>query len=79
MWDGILDDDPPGACTRLFPPFSTSRIVAGGPITGDVFKCELQSVDAAIEKGLYGDWQPDAGDIATLEAIFPEGVCDYGD
>ena len=79
VWDGILDDNPPGACTELFPPFSTSRIVAGAPITGDVFKCELQSVDAAIEKGLYGDWEPDADDIATLGAIFPEGVCDYGD
>ena len=60
-----------------FPVHSTSRIVAGAPITGDVFKCELQPVSQAIERGLYGDWEPTAEQQATLEAIFPEGVCDY--
>ena len=34
VWDGILDGDPKGACTQAFPPYSTSRIVAGGPIEG---------------------------------------------
>lgn len=78
VWNGILDDEAPGACTQRFPVFSTSRIVAGAPITGDVFKCELQSVQDAISAGLYGDWAPTADEVAQLEAIFPEGVCDYG-
>ena len=77
VWSGILDDGAPGTCTEQFPVHSTSRIVAGAPITGDVFKCELQPVSQAIERGLYGDWEPTAEQQATLEAIFPEGVCDY--
>ena len=77
VWDGILDDNSPGACTERFPVYSTSRIVAGAPITGDVFQCALQPVTQAIDRGLYGDWTPDAQQLATLEAIFPEGVCDY--
>jgi hypothetical protein len=76
-WSGILDDGDPGACTSEFEIYSTSRIVAGGPITGDVFQCELQSVGEAIAAGVYGTWAPDAAEVAMLEAIFPTGVCDY--
>ena len=77
VWSGILDDGEPGACTAQFPVFSTSRIVAGAPITGDVFKCELQPVADAIDGGVYGDWLPSADEQASLEAIFPDGVCRY--
>lgn len=77
VWNGILDDGPEGACADEFELFSTSRIVAGAPITGDVFKCELQPVRAAVARGVYGDWQPDATQLATLEQIFPDGVCDH--
>ena len=76
-WAGILDDDPEGPCTQEMPIFSTSRIVAGGPITGDVFKCHLMSVDDAIAAGVYGGVVFDAAQKAQLEAIFPTGVCDY--
>lgn len=76
-WWGILDDRPAGPCTERFHIYSTSRIVAGAPITGDVYKCALQSVDEAIAKGLYGDWQPSATERARLMEIFPTGVCDY--
>lgn len=76
-WWGILDDRPAGPCTERFQVYSTSRMVAGGPITGDVYACALQSVDQAIEKGLYGDWQPSAAERARLMEIFPTGVCDY--
>jgi len=77
VWAGILDDRPAGACTRAFPLFSTSRIVAGGPIEGGVFACERQSVQAAIDRGVYGDWRPTAAEQSRLEQIFPTGVCDY--
>jgi hypothetical protein len=76
-WAGILDDSSPGVCTEMFPVFSTSRIVAGAPITGDVFKCELKPVAEAIADGTYGGWTPNASEQAALEAIFPTGVCDY--
>ncbi len=77
VWDGILDGDPAGACTQAFPIYSTSRIVAGGPIEGGVFKCALQPVPRALAHGLYGAWQPSPAEIARLNAIFPQGVCDY--
>ena len=76
-WSGILDDGQAGACTSEFPIYSTSRIVAGAPITGDVFKCELQSVQDAIDTGVYGWWTPDAGQTDWLNSIFPTGVCNY--
>jgi hypothetical protein len=77
VWAGILDDRPAGACTRAFPLFSTSRIVAGGPIEGGVFACDRQGVQAAVDRGVYGSWRPTAAEIDRLEQIFPSGVCDY--
>jgi hypothetical protein len=76
-WAGTLDGAAPGVCTEMFPVFSTSRIVAGAPITGDVFKCQLKPVSEAIADGTYGSWVPSAAEQAALEAIFPTGVCDY--
>lgn len=77
VWDGILDHRPAGPCTQHFPLHSTSRIVAGGPIRGGVYKCALQPVARAIARGLYGSWKPTADERARLEQIFPTGVCDY--
>jgi hypothetical protein len=77
VWDGILDDEPAGACTQLFPIRKSSRIVAGGPIEGGIFKCALQSVDAAIGAGVYGSWVPSDAERARLVQIFPDGVCDW--
>ena len=78
VWDGILNSRPPGACTTAFPIHSTSRIVAGGPLRGGVYKCALQPVSKAIARRLYGSWKPAAAERARLEQIFPTGVCDYG-
>lgn len=77
VWAGILDEDPPGECTERFPLHQSSRIVAGGPIEGGIFKCHLQSVGSAIAGGVYGDWQPSEAERARLEQIFPGGVCDW--
>ena len=77
VWDGILDSRSDGACTTAFPIHSTSRIVAGGPLRGGVYKCALQPVSKAIARGLYGSWKPSAEERARLEQIFPTGVCDY--
>src|SRR5262249_53083014 len=77
VWDGILNEKPAGACTAVFPIYSTSRVVAGGPLTGSIYKCQLQSVAEAIANGTYGSWVPSAKDQRRLEAIFPTGVCDY--
>jgi hypothetical protein len=77
VWDGILNDEPPGACTQRFPIYRSTRIVAGGPIEGGIFKCGLESVAAAIAEGDYGTWVPSPAEQARLEQIFPEGVCDW--
>jgi hypothetical protein len=77
VWDGILDDDAPGACTQVFQVQRSTRIVAGGPIEGGIFMCGLQSVDDAIAAGTYGAWAPSAAERDRLLQIFPDGVCDW--
>jgi Tannase-like family of unknown function (DUF6351) len=77
VWSGTLDDRPAGACTERFPLHSTSRIVAGGPLRGGVYKCRLQPVGRAVARGVYGSWEPSAQELARLRQIFPSGVCDY--
>jgi Tannase-like family of unknown function (DUF6351) len=77
VWAGILDTAAAGPCTQTFPLFSTSRIVAGGPIEGGVFKCALKPLSTALADGTYAPWVPGAADVARLEQIFPSGVCDY--
>ncbi len=77
VWDGILDDRVPGSCTQAFQTYKTSRMVAGSPIEGSVFKCALKPVDNALSDGTYGNWTPDSAQISQLKQIFPEGVCDY--
>lgn len=78
VWDGVLDDRPPGPCTQAFPVYGTPRIAAGEGMAGDLFQCPLQTVAAALAKGVYGDAQFSAGQLDRLQAIFPQGVCDYG-
>ena len=77
VWDGILNDKAAGACAQEFPIHTTSRMVAGGPIEGGIFKCALKPVAKALTDGTYGTWVPDLEQTQKLEAIFPEGVCDY--
>jgi hypothetical protein len=76
-WAGTLDDGPEGPCTQALPVYSTSRIVAGGPINGDIFKCHLIPVLDALDAGFYGDVLFGPSEIVRLQAIFPSGVCDY--
>jgi hypothetical protein len=76
-WNGILDTRTAGPCTQAFQLFSTSRIVAGGPIEGGVFKCARKSVSRAVTDGTYAPWLPSASDVGRLQQIFPTGVCDY--
>jgi hypothetical protein len=78
VWDGAFDDDPSGACSAAFEINTTSRIEAGGPISGDVYKCHTMPVTTAVVEGLYGGWEPDTDQLGRLKLIFPDGVCDYG-
>lgn len=76
-WNGILDDKPAGPCTQRFPIYSTSRIVAGAPIEGGIYKCALKPVEQAVAQGTYAPWHLSDLQVQRLKQIFPEGVCDY--
>ena len=73
VWDGILDDGPKGECAAAFPPFATSRIVAGGPIEGGVFKCQTQSVRARDRARSLRLVAPDRGRARPAGADLPDG------
>ena len=76
-WHGILDDKPAGPCTQRFPLYSTSRIVAGAPIEGGIYKCALKPVERAVADGTYRPWSPTVEQVERLKKTFPDGVCDY--
>lgn len=76
-WWGIIDAHEPGPCAQLYRTYGTSRTQAGAPLTGDVYRCELQPVRAAAAEGVYGAWQPSEAQLSRLEEIFPTGVCTY--
>lgn len=60
-----------GVCALALPITSTPRMVAGMPLSDDVIKCQLRPVDPADYPGASDD------DLAEIEAIFPDGVCDF--
>ena len=62
----------PAKCKAMFPVYGNPRIVAGGPATADIFKCELKPIDKSDYKRPVTDAQ-----LAQLRAVFPQGVCDY--
>jgi len=59
-------------CNSLYPGFLFPRAMAGMPPTNDIVKCRLRRIDPADYKVT---WSPD--ERARLDAIFPDGVCDY--
>ncbi len=64
--------DPTTRCNRLYPRFSTPHLVAGGPLTNDILKCQLRPVTMS-------DYTPafTTAQVAQLNAIFASGVCDW--
>jgi hypothetical protein len=78
-WDenAVVHEEQPanasaGVCEKLFPVHANPRIAAGGPIAGDVLKCQLKRVT-------MGDYAVKftAAERALLQRIFPQGVCDW--
>ena len=59
-------------CNALYPPHAGLRLVAGAPLTNDIMKCSLKPID-------YDDYRVEfsAEEKSRLEAIFPQGVCDW--
>ena len=67
-----LFDNTAGSCNSLYPPHAGMRLVAGGPLTNDVLKCQLKPID-------YGQYAVEfsSEEKARLELVFPQGVCDW--
>lgn len=61
-----------GRCNQLYPPHAGLRLVAGAPLSNDIMKCSLKPID-------YDDYRVEfsADEKQRLEAIFPQGVCDW--
>jgi hypothetical protein len=54
---------------------SSPRQVAGGPISEDIFKCQLKPLNFTSTD--YGGATFTAQQQARLHAVFPDGVCDW--
>src|SRR5216683_977008 len=64
--------DGPSECNPIFPINSTVRIKAGGPIAGDILKCQLKPIDYRDYTVIFTEQER-----ARLQAIFSRGVCDW--
>jgi hypothetical protein len=51
------------------------RVVADGPLGEDIFKCQLKPLSATSAD--YGGVLFTASQVARLQAVFPDGVCDW--
>lgn len=74
-FDGIGTKLFDGLCGELIVPlYGTPRSVAGDAITTDTNKCQLKPLNRADNYGLitFTDDQ-----WASMQSIFPDGVCDY--
>lgn len=69
--DAVFDNTA-GRCNELYPPHAGARIVAGGPLTSDVLKCQLKPIDPS---DYTVPFTPE--ETARLETIFADGVCDW--
>jgi len=63
---------PDSKCNSLFPSYAAPRLVAGGPLAGNVLKCQLKPLDLNDYKVKFTATQ-----WTQLQAIFPSGVCDW--
>jgi len=56
-------------------PYQSPRVVAGGPLSEDIFKCQLKPLDFGSAD--YAGALFDAGQQTRLRAVFTDGVCDW--
>jgi hypothetical protein len=59
-------------CNNLWPSFGFPRLVAGGPLSANILKCELKPIDTRDYKVTFS-----AAEMQRLQSIFPNGVCDW--
>jgi hypothetical protein len=72
-FDGAGDRiDDQSVCQALFPFYRAPRIVAGGPLSDDILKCQLKPLNRADYTVTFTDAQ-----WAQMQQAFPTGVCDW--
>jgi len=64
-------------CSDNFPIHGNPRTAAGGPFTSEVLKCDLKTVEVALQDGTYGNVHFSGTQKQYLQQIFPDGVCAY--
>jgi hypothetical protein len=64
--------DEAGPCRIAFPVEGDPRIAAGAPLRNDLIACSLEPVDPATY-----DVELTEDQVERLEAIFPDGACDW--
>jgi hypothetical protein len=63
---------PDSECNRRLPSYGSVRQAAGGPLDGNVLKCQLKPIDLRDYGGSLS-----ASDQERLRHVFPDGVCDW--
>jgi hypothetical protein len=61
-----------GKCNQLYPTYRSPRMVAGGPASNDILKCQLSPVDFSKYNVTFTE-----AEKTRLRTIFPNGVCDW--
>jgi hypothetical protein len=75
-WDGSGNKLIDGLCPPgVVPVYGTPRTVAGDALTTDTNKCQLRPLNRSDAD--YGPVPFTDGQWAQLQALFPNGVCDY--
>ncbi|GAB2656809.1 DUF6351 family protein [Kribbella swartbergensis] len=64
--------DNAGECGRLYPVYSTPRLVAGAPLTDDVVTCHRKAITWSDYSVSFSP-----AERRRLSDIFPSGVCDW--
>jgi hypothetical protein len=67
-----LYDNTEGQCNALYPPHTGPHMIAGGPLTNDVLKCQLEPLDPGDYRVVFTE-----AEWARLLRTFPTGVCDW--
>ncbi len=67
-----LSSAPSTQCNTLFPSWTFPRNQAGGPLAANIMQCTLKPITAADYMVTFT-----AVELARLQSIFPNGVCDW--
>jgi hypothetical protein len=68
-----FSSSPNSVCNTLLPSYGAAQMAAGAPIAASILKCQLKPITAADYPGVAFT----LAEANRLNAIFPNGVCDW--